>query len=114
MNGVAGQGVAEAGFWILHSLTIEEIVCTAFVSIQGPLIKRLDYKEIKASSFKLSPSGLFCFGNMRLHLLLCGLGSESSTQSVFFQSSSHGRLLQYTVIFKQMYFQSLADICKRG
>lgn len=39
------EWTAEAESWIPHSLTIEDIICTAFVSIQRPLIKRLDYKE---------------------------------------------------------------------
>lgn len=49
------EWTAEAVSWIPHNLTIEEIICTAFVSIPGPLWKRLDYKKIKASSFTLKP-----------------------------------------------------------
>lgn len=48
------ERTAEAGSRIPHSLTIEELICTAFVSIPWPLIKRLDYKK-KASSFYAEP-----------------------------------------------------------
>lgn len=72
---------ADAGSWISHSLTIEEIICTAFVSIPWPLIKRLDYRKIKASSFK--PILFMSSGYMRLHLLLSGPSSKSTTQPAF-------------------------------
>lgn len=98
---------ADAGSWISHNLTIEEIICTAFVSIPRPLIKRLDYRKIKASSFKPLAYSLYVIwlhGTSPVAIWAQFKEYNTTCLSPYFSDG----WLPYNVIFSQVCFLSVA------